>query len=71
MSIYQTDIRDTLGRMGWEHLDPRWVEAWMRSEHPTLDGLSRERFNVEVSIAAVCAANDVAMSEKLARSYGL
>ena len=25
-------------------IDPRHVEAWMRLEHPTLDGLSRSEF---------------------------
>ena len=25
-------------------IDPRHVEAWMRLEHPTLDGLSRAEF---------------------------
>ena len=26
-------------------VDPRHVEAWMRLEHPTLDGLSRRAFH--------------------------
>ncbi len=47
------------------------VEAWMRSEHGTLDGLSRAKFDREVRIA--CATIDQAgpeMSAALARSYG-
>ena len=30
--------------------DPRHVEAFMRSEHPTLDGLSPYRFRSEVPV---------------------
>lgn len=35
--------------------DPAIIEAWMRSEHGTLDHLSPERFATEVQIARICA----------------
>ncbi len=73
MSYYQTAIRETMatiGRIG--AADPRHVEAWMRCEHSTLDGLSRSQFTAEVKIALDCiAAGPVADSESLARSFGL
>jgi hypothetical protein len=52
--------------------DPAHVEAWMRLEHPTLDGLSPERFAGEVRVAVDCiqAAGDEEC-DALARSYGL
>jgi hypothetical protein len=36
-------------------IDPRHVEAWMRLEHPTLDGLSRQEFT-EAVYAALAAS---------------
>ena len=56
-------IRDT---------DPRHVEAWMRLEHPTLDGLSRSEFT-EAMYAALATALDAGPgeSEALAASFGL
>ena len=72
-TYYQNAIRETLatiGRIG--AADPRHVEAWMRCEHPTLDGLSPWRFTSEVKIALDCiAAGPVADSESLAQSFGL
>jgi hypothetical protein len=53
-------------------VDPRQVEAWMRLEHPTLDGLSPERFAEEVATALACIAEaGPDESEVLARSFGL
>ncbi|HEU5019652.1 MAG TPA: hypothetical protein VFT69_16965 [Pseudolabrys sp.] len=51
--------------------EPRHVEAWMRSEHGTLDHLSPEQFVLEAQVAADLAAIDPAMSEALAQSFGL
>jgi hypothetical protein len=52
--------------------DPRHVEAWMRLEHPTLDGLSRAEFECEVDDAVVAiAAAGPDESEALAASFGL
>jgi hypothetical protein len=52
--------------------DPRHIEAFMRSEHSTLDGLSPSRFRSEVRMAAACIdEGGVELAEKIARSFGL
>jgi hypothetical protein len=53
-------------------VDPRLVEAWMRIEHPTLDGLSRQEF-IDEMYAALTAALEAGPeeSEALAASFGL
>jgi hypothetical protein len=43
MSYYTQEIVDTLKRLGLEG-DPIHVEAAMRSEHSTLDAISRRQF---------------------------
>ena len=53
-------------------VDPRHVEAWMRLEHPTLDGLSRRAFDDAIDEALACAwAAGAAESEAPAASFGL
>lgn len=73
MNTYQDLIREELARAG--HVgaaDPRHIEAWMRIEHPTLNGLSRSQFTSEVGIALQCVAASTADdNESLARSFGL
>lgn len=49
----------------------RHVEAMMRIEHETLDGLSPIRFAREVLCCQILAEADPQMAEALARSYGL
>lgn len=52
--------------------DPRHIEAFMRSEHGTLDKLSPSRFKSEVRIACMCVdEGGQEMAEKIAKSYGL
>jgi hypothetical protein len=52
--------------------DPRHVEAYIRLEHSTLGGLSREQFEFEVGIALACIATVGAeQAERCARSFGL
>ena len=53
-------------------IDPRHVEAWMRTEHPTLDGLTVQQFT-DAMHAALGAAMDAGPteSEALATSFGL
>jgi hypothetical protein len=52
--------------------DPRHVEAYMRLDHPTLDGLSPEQFKHEAEVSAGCVdQGGVDQAEKLAQSYGL
>ena len=74
----------TMGEMaGWtfyqrfiaervKDVDPRHVEAWMRLEHPTLDGLSQVEFT-RAMYAALAATIDAGPeeSERLAASFGL
>ena len=53
-------------------VDPRHVEAWLRVEYPTLDGLSRAQLIEEIDIAIECAREAGAeQSEALAASFGL
>ena len=73
MSFYQRTIRETMARAGRiGAADPRHVEAWMRLEHGSLNGLSRVQFAAEVDMALECiAAGPTADSESLATSMGL
>jgi hypothetical protein len=70
--MYEQMIREAmarLGRIGEQH--PAIVEAWMRVEHGTLDGLSKEQFQREVAISLDCAAQATTKeNESIARSYG-
>jgi hypothetical protein len=51
--------------------DPRHIEAYMRSEHSTLDALSPLRFRSEVQMACACVdQGGTVMAERLAKSYG-
>ena len=70
--MYRDIIREHVARLGRIGVDPRHVEAWMRIEHGTLDGLGPGRFRneVEVAIALIDRAG-TAESEALARSFGL
>lgn len=53
-------------------IDPRHVEAYMRVEHSTLDGLSARRFASEVVIARQCIRDGGRdMAERIAQSFGL
>jgi hypothetical protein len=72
-SYYEQIIRSTLARIGRiGAADARHVEAWMRIEHSTLDGLSVDQFRAEVKVALQCIeAGPLADSEALAQSYGL
>ena len=70
--MYQQTIREMAAALGYVGVDPRHVEAWMRLEHSTLDGLSRARFRDEVEIAIACIHHDgTKNSESLAQSFGL
>lgn len=52
--------------------DPAHIEAWMRLEHGTLDGLSRGQFVREVQTALSCIkAAGLNECDDLARSFGL
>lgn len=72
-SLYQQRIRLRLAETG--HVgkyDPRHIEAYMRLEHSTLDGLSARQFADEVEVSRQCVdAGGSADAENLALSYGL
>jgi hypothetical protein len=72
MSFYQESIREILAQEG--HIgkyDPRHIEAWMRMEHRTLDGLSKGQFEREVLIAAQCVDEaGVDLAEQMAVMEG-
>lgn len=72
-SHYADTIREDLARLGFIGLfDPRHIEAYMRLEHSTLDGLSVEQFRSEVATSAACIREGgTDDAEALARSYGL
>lgn len=72
-SHYQQRIRMRLAETG--HVgkyEPRHIEAYMRVEHGTLDGMDRQQFNADIEIARQCVdAGGVDAAELLAESYGL
>jgi hypothetical protein len=70
-SLYADLIRQSLERQGLKG-DVRYVEAYMRLEHGTLDGLEVGCFDNEVAVAAQAAILDgEAAAMKLAVTYGL
>lgn len=72
-SLYQDQIRLDLANQGLVgQYDPRHVEAYMRLEHSTLDGLDQRQFWNEVATAVECInIGGVDDAEALAQSYGL
>lgn len=72
MSIYQKFIKETLKEMGCEQYDPRHIEAYIRIEHDTLDGLSSAMFRKEIELAIFCINSaGINAAERLAQSFGL
>ena len=69
-SPYFDTIRTEIARQGYIGVDPRHVEAFMRVEHPTLDGLSKTQFAAEVNVGIQCAREDAANAERVAQSFG-
>lgn len=72
-SPYFDLIRTTLAEVGLiGAADPRHVEAYMRLEHRTLDGLSKSQFKREVEIGVACVREGgVVEAEACAASFGL
>lgn len=55
-----------------DNIDPRHIEAYMRVEHSTLDGLSPRQFAAEVVLARKCIREGGKdMAERIAQSFGL
>lgn len=64
---YATQIAKIVG----PKIDPRHVEAYMRSVRGTLNGLSSGQFRIEAIVCADIVRKDVRQAERLAQSYGL
>ena len=72
MSIYQQFIREESAKMGFIGYDPRHIEAYIRLQYSTLDGLSRPEFLREIKIGIDCIkADGKENAEKCAVSFGL
>lgn len=72
MTAYAKQIIRIIDAHGWTDVQPRWIEAWMRDEHGTLDSLSPSEFAREVATARdVALAAGADMSNLLAQSYGI
>lgn len=68
----QRDIWEILVSMKETDIRPNHVEAFMRLEHPTLNGLSRRKFRAEVKVAVACIREGgLEEAEACARSFGL
>ena len=70
--MYQRMIREELARKGYVgQYDPRHIEAYMRIEHPTLDGLSKASFRKEIEWSRQAVDLDPAAAERCAQSFAL
>jgi hypothetical protein len=70
--VYNRWIQKALLALGRDDVDARHIEAYMRLEHPTLDGLSASQFSEEVLICVACVdADGRENAERCARSFGL
>ena len=69
---YRSMIETEAAHQGRVDVDPRHVEAYMRLEHSTLDGLSHGQFKREVAIGINCIdADGLVNAESCARSFAL
>ena len=72
VSSYAALISGILALLKRPEIDPRHVEAYMRLEHSTLDGLPRWQFVNEVRIGVACIDEaGIESAEGCARSFGL
>lgn len=70
--MYLQSIREEIARQGKIGIDPRHVEAFIRIEHSTLDGLSKSQFKEEVAIGIACVEEcGMIEAEKCANSFNL
>ena len=71
-SPYADTIREVAERLGRPNVNPRWIEAFMRLEYPSLNGVSKESFNREVAVGIACIdAVGPKKAEQCAKSAGL
>lgn len=70
--MYADLILEIAMEQGRPDANPRWIEAYMRLEYPSLNGVSRESFEREVKIAINCIdALGPEKAEQCAQSFGL
>ena len=65
-----TRIRTAMDQYGIRDVSPTTIEAFMRVEHTTLDGISKSEFEAEVIIYARTARKDPNLAASLARQFG-
>jgi hypothetical protein len=71
-SPYADTIRKVAAKLGRPNVNPRWIEAFMRLEYPSLNGVSEESFNREVKVGIACIdAVGPKKAEQCAQSAGL
>lgn len=71
-SPYSDLIAEIAGKLGRGNVNPRWVEAFMSLEYPSLNSISRESFEREVKVAINCIdALGPEKAEQCAQSFGL
>jgi hypothetical protein len=69
MAYYQRAIAVMKSAQGF---DPRHIEAYMRLQHSTLDGLSKAAFAREVRLCVECIKQGgLEAAERNAQSFGL
>jgi hypothetical protein len=68
---YQQAIREELARMGRIGVAPRHIEAFMRVEHSTLDGITNFAAAVRKAVRDYDAEDGASIGDRLAKSYGL
>ena len=73
MTHYQQTIAEILKAQGIVGVSPRHVEAWMRTENPTLDAMTPAAFrNATIEFAQMIAHwCSTELSERLAKSLGV
>ena len=70
--MYQETIKKIATEQGRPDVDPRHIEAYMRLEHRTLDGLSRRQFTDEVELCIMCVDEvGTERAENCAASFNL
>ncbi len=71
-SSYADTIRKVAEKLGRPNVNPRWIEAFMRLEYPSLNGVSEESFDREVKVGIACIdAVGPKKAEQCAKSVGL
>ena len=71
---YNHIIADIMDRLGIDRteVDPRWIEGYIRLEHPTLDFMDRDQLAAEIKMAAdLVHSYGADLAERVADSLAL